>query len=68
MLQLNTHLDGAKHLFKDQVFGPENLLCGKEGLYTGIHGGEVVQLNVEKELLETITKVGEPCGKIYIGY
>ncbi|EDV43935.2 uncharacterized protein Dana_GF18728 [Drosophila ananassae] len=65
VLQLNTHLDGAKHLFKGQVFGPENLLRGKEGLYTGIHGGEVVQLNVEKELLETITKVGEPCDYMF---
>ncbi|KAH8338282.1 hypothetical protein KR074_002374 [Drosophila pseudoananassae] len=65
VLQLNSHLDGARHLFRDQVFGPENLLRGKDGLYTGIHGGEVLHLNIEDERLKTVTKVGKPCDYFY---
>ncbi|XP_017092239.2 adipocyte plasma membrane-associated protein Hemomucin [Drosophila bipectinata] len=65
VLQLNSHLDGARHLFKDQVFGPENLLPGNDGLYTGIYGGEVLKLNIEDKRLEAVTKVGKPCDYIY---
>ncbi|XP_017083073.1 adipocyte plasma membrane-associated protein-like [Drosophila eugracilis] len=62
-LKPNFHLDGARHLWKDQVYGPENLIVRDEWIYTGIHGGEVIRLN--KDSVEPITKVGQPCDYIF---
>jgi len=61
-LQPNFLLDGARHLWKDQVFGPESLILRDEdeGIYAGIHGGEVVLIN--NNSVAPITKIGQPCG------
>ncbi|KAH8381913.1 hypothetical protein KR009_000911 [Drosophila setifemur] len=64
VLQPNTLLNNAKHLWKDQVFGPENFLVREEGFYTGIHGGEVLRLNLG-EKVQHVTKIGQPCDYIY---
>ncbi|KAH8251836.1 hypothetical protein KR038_009356 [Drosophila bunnanda] len=63
-LQTNTHLDGASHLWQDRVFGPECLIARDDGIYTGIHGGEVVRLN-NKDSVQTVTKIGQPCDYIF---
>ncbi|KAH8288916.1 hypothetical protein KR054_012046 [Drosophila jambulina] len=66
-LQTNTHLDGARHLWQDRVFGPECLIARDDGIYTGIHGGEVIRLH-RKDFVETVTKIGQPCGTKKLGF
>ncbi|XP_020799859.1 adipocyte plasma membrane-associated protein isoform X1 [Drosophila serrata] len=63
-LEANTHLDGARHLWQDRVFGPECLIARDDGIYTGIHGGEVIRLK-KKDYVETVTKIGKPCNYIF---
>ncbi|KAH8242920.1 hypothetical protein KR032_003035 [Drosophila birchii] len=63
-LQANTHLNGARHLWQDRVFGPECLIARNDGIYTGIHGGEVTRLN-KKDNVERVTKIGQPCDYLY---
>ncbi|KAH8278432.1 hypothetical protein KR018_003257 [Drosophila ironensis] len=65
VLQPNNLLDGARHLWKDQVFGPENIIAKREGLFTGIHGGEVLRLHLDSDEIQTVTKIGKPCDYIY---
>ncbi|XP_017008501.2 adipocyte plasma membrane-associated protein Hemomucin isoform X1 [Drosophila takahashii] len=64
VLQTNFHLDKAKQLWKDRIFGPECLLVFEEKIYTGIHSGEVIGLSNE-ETIQPITKIGQPCDYIF---
>uniref|UniRef100_A0A6P4FAH5 Adipocyte plasma membrane-associated protein isoform X2 n=1 Tax=Drosophila rhopaloa TaxID=1041015 RepID=A0A6P4FAH5_DRORH len=63
-LQPNFYLNGARHLWKDRVFGPECLLSIDDNIYTGIHSGEVIRLNSE-ESIQPVTKIGQPCDYIF---
>ncbi|OIC41780.1 hypothetical protein A7M48_23100 [Acinetobacter baumannii] len=65
-LDLNNHLNGARKLWKDQIFGPECLIVLEDKIYTGIHSGEVIRLNNE-ESVQPITKIGQPCGNKGVG-
>jgi len=61
VLQPNFQLDGARQLWKDRIFGPECLLAFGDKIFTGIHSGEVLELN-DEETIRPITKIGQPCG------
>ncbi|XP_032577719.1 adipocyte plasma membrane-associated protein [Drosophila sechellia] len=63
-LELNNHLNGARQLWKDKIFGPECLIVHEDKIYTGIHSGEVIRLNNE-ESVQPITKIGQHCDYIF---
>ncbi|XP_017055779.1 adipocyte plasma membrane-associated protein isoform X2 [Drosophila ficusphila] len=63
-LEPNYHLNGARQLWKNQVFGPECLLAYNDEIITGIHGGEVLRLN-KAETIQPFTKIGKPCDFIF---
>ncbi|XP_037716293.1 adipocyte plasma membrane-associated protein-like [Drosophila subpulchrella] len=64
VLQPNFQLDGARQLWKDRIFGPECLLGVEGKIFTGIHSGEVLELDNE-ETIKPITKIGHPCDYIF---
>ncbi|XP_050744588.1 adipocyte plasma membrane-associated protein Hemomucin isoform X2 [Drosophila biarmipes] len=64
VLKPNFHLNGARQLWKDRIFGPECLLAVEDKIFTGIHSGEVLQLNSEKNI-QPFTKIGQPCDYIF---
>lgn len=57
------HLDNAEHLFEGQITGPEAFAVYNGAVYTGIHGGFVVQ--IDEGELKPVVKFGQNCGKSY---
>lgn len=55
------HLDKAEHLFEGQITGPEAFALYNGAVYTGIHGGFVVQ--IDEGELKPVVKFGQNCGK-----
>ncbi|XP_033164744.1 adipocyte plasma membrane-associated protein [Drosophila mauritiana] len=62
-LESNFHLEGAERLLEGRVYGPECLIARNNGIYTGIHGGEVIKLTSNH--VTHVTKIGQPCEDIY---
>lgn len=61
---LNNYLDNAEHLFVDKLKGPENFAEYKNELYTGIHGGEIVKLLPNGDVVH-VAKIGHACGNFF---
>lgn len=55
------HLDKAERLFHGELTGPESFAMYNGIVYTGIHGGFVVQ--IDEGELKPVVKFGQNCGK-----
>lgn len=55
------HLDKAEHIFDGQLTGPEAFAVYNGAVYTGIHGGFVVQ--IDEGELRPVVRFGKNCGK-----
>ncbi|XP_059610945.1 adipocyte plasma membrane-associated protein Hemomucin [Phlebotomus argentipes] len=59
VLELNGHLNKAERLLEGRVHGPEHLLAIGNTIFTGIQGGEVIQINGDH--ITHVAKFGAPC-------
>lgn len=62
-LVLNDRLNNPEILFKGKLHGPEAFASYNGELYTGVHGGYIVKIKENDEVIP-IAKFGKQCGKL----
>lgn len=64
---LNAYMNNADHLYVNKVRGAESFAEWNGELYSGVHGGDIVKLLPNGEVV-SVAKIGKPCGKCRVKY
>ena len=59
---LNDRLNDVEIIFKGKIHGPEAFESYNDELYTGLHGGYIVKLKENQDVVP-VAKLGKKCGK-----